>query len=211
MANSSLILSIFLTMIMATMLYHASFSTAATCNESCKSNTDCAICSGGGTSGKSSSSSVTIAADDGAGGICRTSGKLSCGKRTFQQFKCSPPVTSSTKATLTLNEFGKGGSGGSPSQCDEKFHDDDEPVVALSTGWYDGGSRCGKKVRITAKNGKSVEAKVVDQCDSVNGCDDEHAGLPPCKNNIVDGSAAVWDALGLDKDLGLVSVTWAMA
>ncbi|CAN1171849.1 KWL1 [Linum perenne] len=211
MANSSLILSIFLTMIMATMLYHASFSTAATCNESCKSNTDCAICSGGGTSGKSSSSSVTIAADDGAGDICRASGELSCGEKTFQQFKCSPPVTSSTKATLTLNEFGEGGSGGSPSQCDEKFHDDDEPVVALSTGWYDGGSRCGKKVRITAENGKSVEAKVVDQCDSVNGCDDEHAGLPPCKNNIVDGSAAVWDALGLDKDLGLVSVTWAMA
>jgi len=56
-----------------------------------------------------------------------------------------------------------------------------------------------------------VTAKVVDQCDSVNGCDEEHAGQPPCRNNIVDGSAAVWDALRLNKDDGVVPVTWTMA
>lgn len=51
-------------------------------------------------------------------------------------------------------------------------------------------------------------AKVVDDCDSVNGCDSEHAGQPPCNNNIVDGSSSVWDALGLNQDLGVVGVTW---
>ena len=66
-------------------------------------------------------------------------------------------------------------------------------------------------IRITASNGRSVTAKVVDKCDSVNGCDGEHAGQPPCRNNIVDGSSSVWDALGLNKDLGIVGITWSMA
>ncbi|KAI9194295.1 hypothetical protein LWI28_004872 [Acer negundo] len=106
---------------------------------------------------------------------------------------------------------GGGGDGGDPSECDEQYHDNTELVVALSTGWYDGGSRCGKMIRITAAGiGKSVEAKVVDECDSMRGCDKEHAGQPPCKNNIVDGSDAVWDALELNKDLGVVDVTWSM-
>jgi|UniRef100_A0A2N9H9P9 hypothetical protein len=121
------------------------------------------------------------------------------------------PVTTSTQARLTLNDFSPGGDGGSPSECDDKYHDNSERVVALSTGWYDNGSRCGKMIRITASNGRSVTAKVVDECDSVNGCDGEHAGQPPCRNNIVDGSSSVWDALGLNKDLGIVGITWSMA
>lgn len=83
--------------------------------------------------------------------------------------------------------------------------------MALSTGWYNGGSRCGKMIRITASNGRSTTAKVVDECDSQRGCDAEHTGQPPCKNNIVDGSDAVWSALGLNKDVGVVDVTWSMA
>ena len=83
--------------------------------------------------------------------------------------------------------------------------------MALSTGWYAGGSRCGKNIRITARNGRSVVAKVVDECDSMRGCDREHAYQPPCNNNIVDGSDAVWSALGLNKDVGVVDVTWTMA
>ncbi|KAE8038818.1 hypothetical protein FH972_011290 [Carpinus fangiana] len=59
--------------------------------------------------------------------------------------------------------------------------------------------------------GRSTTAKVVDECDSVNGCDKEHAFQPPCRNNIVDASAAVWDALGLDQALGDVPVTWSLA
>jgi hypothetical protein len=30
----------------------------------------------------------------------------------------------------------------------------------------------------------------------------------PCDNNIVDGSPAVWDALGLDQSVGMVDITW---
>jgi hypothetical protein len=55
-----------------------------------------------------------------------------------------------------------------------------------------------------------VTAKVVDECDSINGCDHEHAGQPPCRNNIVDGSVAVWNALGLDTDVGEEKITWSM-
>ncbi|CAN0916430.1 unnamed protein product [Linum grandiflorum] len=228
MANSSLmIFSISFIMVMATMVHHASFSAATTCNQQCKSNDDCdgklacirGKCNDDPQVGTTticrratppSSPTPTPGGGGGGGGVCRTSGTLSCGRRKFQQFKCSPPVTSSTKATLTLNDFSKGGDGGSPSECDERFHENSEAVVALSSGWYDGGSRCGKKIRITASNGKSVVAKVVDECDSVNGCDKEHAGLPPCKNNIVDGSAQVWRVLDLDQDKGLVPVTWTM-
>ncbi|KAK9999042.1 hypothetical protein SO802_018645 [Lithocarpus litseifolius] len=37
-------------------------------------------------------------------------------------------------------------------------------------------------------------------------------GQPPCKKNIVDwSSTAVWDGLGLDKNLGNVGITWSMA
>ncbi|KAK2370864.1 Kiwellin [Trifolium repens] len=142
---------------------------------------------------------------------CQPSGTLKCHGKSFSRFKCSPPVSSSTQALLTLNDFSKDGDGGSPSECDGHFHSNSERVVALSTGWYNGGSRCGRIIRIKARNGRSVTAKVVDECDSVNGCDGEHAGQPPCRNNIVDGSVAVWNALGLNTDVGVVQVTWSMA
>ncbi|CAI0452916.1 unnamed protein product [Linum tenue] len=141
---------------------------------------------------------------------CRANGTKDCGDGSYETYTCSPPVTSETRATLTVNSFEDGGDGGGPSECDGVYHSDDDKVVALSTGWYEGGSRCGKMIRIT-QNGKSVEAMVVDECDSMQGCDQEHAGLPPCKNNIVDGSPAVWDALGLAQDEGEVPVTWTMA
>ena len=84
--------------------------------------------------------------------------------------------------------------------------------MALSTGWYDGGSRCGKMIRITSWNGtRSVTAKVVDECDSVYGCDDEHGGWPPCAYNNINGNKAVWDALGLNMDMGDQRVTWSRA
>lgn len=144
-------------------------------------------------------------------GMCQPSGTLTCNGQDYPKYDCSPPVTSSTKAKLTLNDFSEGGDGGAPSECDEQYHPKTESVVALSTGWYAGGSRCGKMIKITASNGKSVTAKVVDECDSQRGCDEEHAGQPPCKNNIVDGSDAVWEALELNKDDGIVDVTWSMA
>ncbi|XP_022879293.1 kiwellin-like [Olea europaea var. sylvestris] len=144
-------------------------------------------------------------------GSCQQSGTLVCNGQSYPKYQCSPPVTSSTPAQLTLNDFSAGGDGGGPSECDGNYHNNTENIVALSTGWYSGGSRCGKNIRITANNGRSTTAKVVDECDSMNGCDKEHAYQPPCKNNIVDGSDAVWKALGLNEDLGIVDVTWSTA
>ncbi|CAA6674900.1 unnamed protein product [Spirodela intermedia] len=122
---------------------------------------------------------------------------------------CSPQ--SQCRAILTNNDFSEGGDGGGASSCDGKFHSNSERIVALSTGWFSGGSRCNKLIRITAANGRSTMAKVVDECDSLHGCDAEDAFQPPCKNNIVDGSNAVWNALGLNIDDGEVPVTWTMA
>ncbi|ONM05584.1 Ripening-related protein grip22 [Zea mays] len=57
-------------------------------------------------------------------------------------------------------------------------------------------------IRITSTHtGRSVVARVVDECDSRHGC----------KDNIVDTSKAVWDALGLDTNVGEVPVTWSDA
>jgi hypothetical protein len=130
----------------------------------------------------------------------------------YPQFRCSPPVSAKTPATLTLNSFAKGGDGGGPSFYDNHYHPDSELVVALSSGWLrlDGTRRCSKMVRVTA-NGKSVLAKVVDECDSVNGCDQEHNFEQPCPNNVVDGSPAVWKRLGLNKNIGEFKVTWSDA
>ncbi|KAL4591172.1 hypothetical protein LXL04_004123 [Taraxacum kok-saghyz] len=91
------------------------------------------------------------------------------------------------------------GDGGGPSECDNQYHDDDTPVVALSTGWYKGGDRCHKYITING-NGRSVKAMVVDECDSTMGCDGDHDYQPPCPNNIVDASKAVWKALGVSED-----------
>ncbi|XP_047312184.1 kiwellin-like [Impatiens glandulifera] len=189
----------------------------SSCNGQCRTLNDCAgqlicisgrcnddpnvgtrICGGGGS---------PPAPSDGS---CKPSGTLNCKGKSYSTYDCSPPVTSSTPAKLTNNDFSEGGDGGAPSECDEQFHSNSERVVALSTGWYSGGSRCGRTIRIRASNGRTTTAKVVDECDSRNGCDAEHAGQPPCKNNIVDGSDAVWNALGLNVDLGVVDVTWSM-
>ncbi|KAI8524064.1 hypothetical protein RHMOL_Rhmol13G0120100 [Rhododendron molle] len=124
-------------------------------------------------------------------GGCNPSGTLTCKGKSYPTYECSPTVTSSTPAKLTNNDFSQGGDGGGPSECDGKYHSNKNPIVALSTGWYKGGTRCNQMIRVRASNGRSVDAKVVDECDSRNGCDAEHAGQPPCKNNIVDGSDAV--------------------
>uniref|UniRef100_A0A2P2QAC5 Kiwellin-like n=1 Tax=Rhizophora mucronata TaxID=61149 RepID=A0A2P2QAC5_RHIMU len=190
----------------------------SSCNGPCRTENDCAgqlICINGRCNDDPEfGTSICRGAKPNppsSGGGCSASGTLRCQGKEYPTYTCSPPVTSSTRANLTLNDFSQGGDGGAPSECDDKFHEKTERVVALSTGWFAGKSRCGKMIRITAGNGKSVLAKVVDECDSRNGCDKEHAGQPPCKNNIVDGSDVVWEALGLNKDLGIVGVTWSMA
>lgn len=142
---------------------------------------------------------------------CNTDNMSTCCKKgvAYPQYKCSP--TSKSSAKLTLNSFQKGGDGGHGGACYGLYYPDSQPVVALSTGWYNKGSRCGKMITINA-NGKTTKAMVVDECDSVHGCDAEHAGQPPCPNNIVDGSPAVWAALGISKkdpQYGMISISWS--
>ncbi|KAL5721824.1 hypothetical protein ACHQM5_005419 [Ranunculus cassubicifolius] len=146
-------------------------------------------------------------------GQCNTENDSDCCKagKMYTIYKCSPPVSSKTKAFLTLNSFQKGGDGGGPSECDNQYHDDDTPVVALSTGWFNQESRCLKQIRING-NGRSVLAKVVDECDSTMGCDSDHDYQPPCPNNIVDASKAVWKALGVPHgQWGGLDITWSDA
>nr|GMC89388.1 putative ripening-related protein 1 [Ipomoea batatas] len=105
---------------------------------------------------------------------------------------------SGEKAVLTINSFEKGGDGGGPSECDGHFHSDDTLIVALSSRWYNHGNRCHHHITIHG-NGRSVRAKVVDECDSNRGC----------RANIVDGSKAVWKALDVPKhQWGELDVTW---
>ena len=119
------------------------------------------------------------------------------GKITEKRFKPGHRHT----AILTLNNFEKGGDGGGPSECDNKFHSDKTLVVALSTVLFNHKKRCLKEITIFG-NGRKVNAKVVDECDSRRGC----------KNNIVDGSAAVWKALGVPKNKrGEMDIFWSDA
>nr|GMD81406.1 putative ripening-related protein 1 [Ipomoea batatas] len=145
-----------------------------------------------------------------AAGACTPSGKIRGIKPPPGECNQENGSDCCKKATLTLNSFQKGGDGGGPSECDNQYHSDDTPVVALSTGWYSGGSRCLNHIKISA-NGRSVRAIVVDECDSTMGCDDEHDYQPPCENNIVDASKAVWEALGLDQNEGEHDITWTDA
>ncbi|KAF6167014.1 hypothetical protein GIB67_041277 [Kingdonia uniflora] len=136
---------------------------------------------------------------------CCVEGKM------YPIYRCSPPTSGHTKAVLTINSFQKGGDGGGPSECDNQYHDDNTPVVALSTGWFNHRSRCHKQIRING-NGQSVVAMVVDECDSTLGCDSDHDYQPPCPNNIVDASKAVWKALGVpESDWGGLDITWTDA
>ncbi|KAL6126135.1 hypothetical protein ACLB2K_074186 [Fragaria x ananassa] len=146
-------------------------------------------------------------------GQCNQEDDSDCCKagKMYPTYTCSPSMSGNTQAYLTLNSFEEGGDGGGPSECDGQYHDDNTPVVALSTGWYNSGSRCLKNIRING-NGQSVVAMVVDECDSTEGCDADHDYQPPCPNNIVDASKAVWKALGVSKDnWGGLDITWSDA
>ncbi|OAY38046.1 hypothetical protein MANES_11G148100v8 [Manihot esculenta] len=199
MDNSALLVSLsFL------LLFASSSNAISSCNGPCRTLNDCEgqlICINGKCNDDPDVGTNICGGGGGDDDECKPSGSLKCEGKTKPTYECSPPVTSSTKAILTLNDFSE----------DERYYDRSERVVALSTGWFNGRSRCGKRIKITANDGRSTTAKMVDEFDSVHGCDSEHAGQLPCDNNIVDGSDAVWEALGLDKDLGRVAITWSMA
>ncbi|GLJ05127.1 hypothetical protein SUGI_0011650 [Cryptomeria japonica] len=238
MANSNNFLQ-FLVLISAVLILFAipSESQKNGCGQACKTLNDCPgqlictsgkctddpdvgthICSsgggGGGGSGGCKSSGRLPGRNPPSRDACNTATGAECctASKTYAKYDCSPAVSSTTPAILTLNDFTQGGDGGGASSCEGKFYSNSEKVVALSTGWFNGRSRCSKMIRISA-NGKSVVARVVDECDSRNGCDAEHGYQPPCRNNIVDASVAVWNALGVPKDRqgDDLSVTWSMA
>ena len=99
---------------------------------------------------------------------------------------------------MTVNSFEKGGDGGGPSACDGHFHSNKDHWVALPPATFDHNSNCFRKLKISAR-GKSTVATVIDEC------------AKPCKDDIVDASESVWNALGVhrgDKDFGLVPITW---
>ncbi|KAI4355050.1 hypothetical protein L6164_003864 [Bauhinia variegata] len=131
--------------------------------------------------------------------------------KTYKTYKCSPPVSSHTKAHLTLASFESGGDGYQPSRCDNQYHSDDTPIVALSSGWFNNKSRCHNNITIRG-NGRSVVAMVVDECDSTVGCDADHGYLPPCANNVVVASKAVWKALHVPiEEWDGLDITWSDA
>ncbi|KAI6685824.1 hypothetical protein NL676_031737 [Syzygium grande] len=196
------------------VLFFSSPSHASSCNGPCQTLDDCdgqLICINGRCNDDPEVGTHVCghSPPSPSGGGCQPYGTMQCHGKSYPKYDCSPPVTSSTRATLTNNDFSKGGG---PSECDDRYHKNSELIVALSTGWYAGGTRCENTIRITStKTGRSVLAKVVDECDSRNGCDSEHDNQPPCMNDIVDGSDAVWHALGLDIEVGLEDVVWSMA
>uniref|UniRef100_A0A803KQ50 Uncharacterized protein n=2 Tax=Chenopodium quinoa TaxID=63459 RepID=A0A803KQ50_CHEQI len=123
-------------------------------------------------------------------------------------FECSPLVTPQTEGILALKSFQN-----SQSKCNNtNNHSDRSLVVALSTGWYNGGARCGNRIVIRG-NRQIVVAKVVDECDSTKGCNAEEGYHPPCGRDIVAASMAVWQALGIPQRLwgAPINIKWADA
>ncbi|KAK8630973.1 hypothetical protein V6N13_079741 [Hibiscus sabdariffa] len=151
----------------------------------------CACHSGGNITGQTPPPGTCNMADSSA---CCVDGQF------YDIYDCSPPVSRHTKANLTLQSYDHGGDGSPPAECDNHYYNDDDFVVALSTGWYDHGGRCNKSINIRG-NGKHVRAKVVDECVSSGGCDSVHGYEPPCGNAVVRASKAVWSALGVPETL----------
>ncbi|KAH1073681.1 hypothetical protein J1N35_026009 [Gossypium stocksii] len=88
-----------------------------------------------------------------------------------------------------------------PGKCN-KGHDSD---CCQEGKFY---NKCMNYINIHG-NGKTVKVKVIDEYDSTMGCDDEHNYQPPCANNIVDVSDAVWNALGVYGDKrGGMEIYW---
>ncbi|KAJ9147915.1 hypothetical protein P3X46_030029 [Hevea brasiliensis] len=135
-------------------------------------------------------------------GECNQDNSADCCKEGvyYTTHKCSPLASKHTKAILTINSFEEGGDGGAPAYCDGKYHDDDTP-------------RCNNYINIHG-NGRSVKAVVADECGSTMGRHGDHSYQPPCPDNIVDVSKAVWKALGIkesDDRWGWMNVTWSDA
>ncbi len=68
----------------------------------------------------------------GTSGPCGGDDECCVAGESYPEYDCSPPVTGSTPAILTLNNFSGGGDGGGPSECDNRYHDNSEKVILIS-------------------------------------------------------------------------------
>lgn len=91
----------------------------SSCNGPCKTLNDCSgqlICIHGkcnddpdvGTHICNNPSPSPPPPSGGGGGNCKSSGTLQCKTKSYPQYRCSPPVSSSTQAVLTFNDFSEG-------------------------------------------------------------------------------------------------------
>ncbi|KAF3327942.1 putative ripening-related protein 1 [Carex littledalei] len=92
----------------------------------------------------------------GKSGFCITQNYADCCQEgeLYPQYRCSPPVTNNTDAVMDIGGFSKGSDASGPAGCDYKYHNDTDLLVSLSTGWYNGGSRCLKKIRINGNENR---------------------------------------------------------
>ncbi|KAJ3682263.1 hypothetical protein LUZ60_014836 [Juncus effusus] len=139
-------------------------------------------------------------------GTCTATTAASCclAGQTYPQYRCSPPITGATSAILYKASFSN-----TTTKCENKTYPDSELVVSLSTGWYNGGTRCLKNVTIEG-NGNSVLVRIVGECDSVNGCEESTGNGQPCGENWIMASPAVWDQLGVPQtQSNELDITWS--
>ncbi|XP_049936679.1 kiwellin-like [Nymphaea colorata] len=113
----------------------------SSCNGPCSDLSDCdgeLICTGGRCSDdpdagtRSCTGAGSPPKDDG----CNPIGPMVCEETSYPTYACSASVSSSTNATLTLNNFSRGGEKAGPSECDESFHDNSDQLVAQLSGWF---------------------------------------------------------------------------
>ncbi|KAI4966978.1 hypothetical protein ZWY2020_034624 [Hordeum vulgare] len=116
----------------------------------------------------------------------------------FLQVWCAAGDVYNIPALMSVNGFEQGEEGG-PAKCDGQYHSDSLLLVAMTSAWYGPGFRCGKVISIKSAGGVTVQAMVVDECDTDNGC-----GITE-----ISTSAAVWRAFGIDTSVGEVAVTWS--
>lgn len=93
-----------------------------------------------------------------------------------------------------------GGSG--IAYCNGNYYSDSQHVVAMSDNFMGSDrSNCGRQVKIQTSSGNTITATLVDKCAQSDGCAD----------STVDALPGVWNALGLNMDDGVSSITWSWA
>ncbi|PWA77365.1 Barwin-like endoglucanase [Artemisia annua] len=86
-------------------------------------------------------------------------------------YKPSLLDSGTTDAIMTVCSIEKGRDGGTPSECDGQYHSNTDPIVALSTQWYNNGQRCFNYINIYYKD-NSVRSMELNECDSNSGWSD---------------------------------------